>query len=146
NAREDCAGCMPPKVQCCKEDSLGVARCYGGSTDQCPTGYTGTPPCCIAAGDACTFSSERCGRAPRVPRSNGKVLCGTMCIRENGVCTATGDCCTGLICDAPTGAPAGVCKNPAPTPTDGGVCALGGQSCGDSQACCPGYTCFESSG
>ena len=144
NAREDCFGCMPPKVQCCREDSLGVARCYGGSTDQCPAGYTGMPPCCIAAGGACTFSSECCGGAPCVPDSTGKLVCGTSCVPEEGVCTATGDCCTGLVCDVPVGAPAGVCKNPAPS--DGGVCALGGQSCGDAQACCTGYVCFESSG
>jgi len=155
NARQDCFGCMSPKVQCCKLDALGVPRCYGGSTVQCPSGYTGMPPCCIAAGNECTFSSECCGGVPCVPDSTGKLRCSNlMCIPENGVCTATGDCCAGLVCDVPVGQPSGTCKNPAPPPPgdagvnapDAGVCALGGQSCGDSTACCVGYTCFNAGG
>jgi len=155
NAREDCFGCMSPKAQCCKEDSLGVARCYGGSTDQCPTGYTGAPPCCIAAGDACTFSSECCGGVPCIPGPSGGLVCANKaCIPDQGVCTATGDCCAGLICEVPVGQPSGKCVNPAPPPTadagvgapDSGVCALGGQSCGDATACCAGYVCFNAGG
>jgi len=150
NARHDCADCLSPKIQCCKLDSLGVPRCYGGSSATCPTGYTGVAPCCIMAGQPCTFSDECCGGVPCIPGPTGALVCsGQSCIPESGVCTATGDCCTGLECIVPIGQPSGVCKRPTlPPPGDGGVagadaglCALGGQACGDTTACCTGYVC-----
>ena len=140
NARHDCEGCMSPKIQCCKLDSLGIPRCYGGSTSDCPTGYDGTEGCCIAAGAVCTFSSECCGGVPCLPDSSGVLHCSNVtCVPADGACTATGDCCTGLECEVPAGQPTGVCKQP--TVGDGGVCALGGQMCDDSVACCTGYNC-----
>src|SRR4029077_9596402 len=71
NAREDCCDCLPPKVDCCKPDLNGVPRCYGGSTQQCPNGYTGVAPCCILPGGTCAFAGECCGRLPCLPDGNG---------------------------------------------------------------------------
>jgi hypothetical protein len=141
NARHDCLGCASPKIQCCKLDGLGVPRCYGtpGSGD-CATGYTGAPGCCIAAGQTCSFSSECCDGVPCVPDSSGVLRCAAQtCVAASGVCTATGDCCAGLQCEIPIGGASGVCKSPGGS--DGGTCALGGQSCGDQTACCTGYVC-----
>jgi hypothetical protein len=161
NARHDCADCMPPKIQCCKLDSLGVPRCYGGSTSQCPSGYTGMEPCCIETGQPCTFSSECCGGNPCIPDpagGTGLVCSGSSCIAAGGVCTATGDCCTGLECVVPIGQPSGTCQLPAPPPggpdagpggpgPDAGLCALGGQSCDLTTVhCCGGYACDSPSG
>ena len=82
---------------------------------------------------------------PCIPGPSGGLVCSNLaCIPADGVCTATGDCCAGLVCDVPVGAPSGKCVNPAPA--DGGVCALGGQSCGDATACCAGYVCFNAGG
>src|SRR2546429_473768 len=57
NAREDCCDCQEPKWQCCRADSLGIPRCFGGSTSLCPKGYDSTnPQCCLAGGQQCKFS------------------------------------------------------------------------------------------
>lgn len=123
NAREDCCECIPPKWQCCKPDSIGVPRCYGGSTTNCPTGYTGKEPCCLHAGDRCTFSAECCGGAPCVPDSRGVLRCmarpdagDPLCVASGGACTATFDCCAGLTCNVAPGAPAGICGAPPTVP------------------------------
>ncbi len=130
NAREDCCDCLPPKAQCCKPDSIGVPRCYGGSTQDCPTGYTGKEPCCIHGGERCTFSAECCGGVPCVPGSDGILRCmfapdggGPICVPSGGACTTTGDCCAGMTCNIAPGSPSGICGAPpkAPPPPDSGV-------------------------
>lgn len=205
NAREDCCDCQPPKQQCCKPDSIGVPRCYGGSTVTCPTGYTGKEPCCIHGGERCTFSAECCNGVPCVPGSDGILRCmvppggvGPVCVPSGSACTTTADCCAGMTCNIVPGAPSGICGAPpktppvqpgpdsgvSPTPDSGGTtppdpnqpqpdasqppdpnqpdpnqpvptpdaavappdvplpeCALYGQSCSDSVACCDGVTC-----
>jgi hypothetical protein len=168
NAREDCCDCIPPKYNCCKLDKSGVPRCYGGSTQMCPNGYTGVAPCCIMAGQQCTFSSECCNGAPCVPDNMGVLRCGSMCQMSGQTCTANSDCCAGLPCIIPKGSLVGMCGNPPP-PTDGGVppdlagvdlagvdlaqpkvdmavCALVGQTCSTTVPCCNGATCENSTG
>jgi hypothetical protein len=156
NAREDCCGCIEPKFNCCKLDKEGVPRCFGGSSAQCPTGYTGKAPCCIAAGQQCTFSSECCNGAPCLPDQAGVLRCGNACSGEGATCTATSDCCAGLSCNVASGMTQGTCgqvPTPPPPPADGGTpvpdggaCSLTGQSCSSTQPCCSGYTCSAPTG
>jgi hypothetical protein len=167
NAREDCCDCQPPKWQCCKPDSIGVPRCYGGSTTDCPTGYTGQEPCCIHGGDVCTFSAECCGGVPCVPGADGQLRCmnrpdggDVVCVPSAGVCTSTSDCCAGLTCNITPGQPTGLCGSPpviqpptgdggiAPAgdaatdvPSTPGICALPSQSCSDALSCCDNVPC-----
>jgi len=159
NSRQNCCDCQSPPFQCCKADLNGVLRCYGGSTGTCPGGYTGVPPCCIGAGQQCTFSAECCNGEPCVPDQNGVLRCGSMCVQSGGTCTSTSDCCAGLTCNVPPGAPSGTCGVTTPPPPDGGttdgggaidapvvdapVCSLAGQMCSTSQPCCSGYNCVN---
>ncbi|MBI5478387.1 MAG: hypothetical protein HY906_05990 [Deltaproteobacteria bacterium] len=147
NARQDCCDCRPPPFQCCKPDSNGVNRCYGGSTVDCPSGYDGTPDCCIPAGGQCSFSAECCEGRPCVPDENGVLRCGaTACVPAGGVCTTTGDCCEGLTCIVPAGASTGTCGTVTGDVPDGGTCALPGQHCAASADCCYGFTCYAPGG
>jgi hypothetical protein len=123
NAREDCCDCQPPKWQCCKADSLGIPRCFGGSTPQCPKGYDSRDPnCCIATGNACKFAAECCGGSPCVPDASGVLRClaapggGVACVPSGGLCTTTGDCCTGQVCNIVPGNATGTCGAPPPPP------------------------------
>jgi hypothetical protein len=161
NAREDCCDCLPPKFNCCKFDVHGVARCFGGSTPMCPNGYTGMPPCCIQAGDVCTFSDECCDHNPCVPDKNGVLRCGGMCEMQGQTCTSDADCCIGLHCIIPKGMLVGTCDNPMQPPPDGGApgdggvvpdsgvkpdagpgpCSQLGQSCSTIQPCCNQLNC-----
>jgi hypothetical protein len=156
-ARQDCCNCASPKWQCCKADSNGVFRCYGTpAMGNCPTGYTGQPPCCITTGQQCAFSSECCGGAPCVPDDKGVLRClmpnpdgGVTCQASGAVCTSNGDCCAGLTCIIPAGATSGMCGvPPTPTGTDGGapMCATAGQGCATQSDCCAGLTCNSGGG
>jgi hypothetical protein len=84
-----------------------------------------------------------------VPDSTGTLRCltgepndgGIVCVAAGGACTATGDCCTGYICNITPGAGSGTCGTPV-TPTDGGTaCGLYGQACNDTTPCCAGSRC-----
>jgi hypothetical protein len=156
NARQDCCDCAPPKFNCCKPDANGVHRCYGtpAGTTACKTGYTGVAPCCIAAGQQCTFASECCGGAPCVPDAMGTLRClamtpmGPTCVAKGGVCTSSSDCCAGYACNIVNGSLQGTCgvSTPPPPPpaTDGGqpppppppMCATSGQMCTKDADCC----------
>ena len=58
-------------------------------------------------------------------------------------CTATGDCCTGLVCA--NNGETWSCGPPSnPPPTDAGVCALYGQECNANTPCCNGVQCTYS--
>jgi hypothetical protein len=164
NSRHDCCDCIPPKINCCKLDKAGVPRCYGGSTKDCPNGYTGKAPCCIKAGDVCAFADECCNGAPCLPDNNGVRRCGSMCQMAGMACTADSDCCPGLPCVIPKGQLIGTCMPPPPPPPDMGVaadfagqnvdlaapppkpCSLVGQSCSTVQPCCNGLTCSPPNG
>jgi hypothetical protein len=86
-----------------------------------------------------------------VPDSTGTLRClgggpndaGIVCVAAGGTCTATGDCCTGLVCNVAPGAPSGTCGTPPPA-SDGGVCALYGQACNANVPCCNGAQCTYS--
>jgi hypothetical protein len=148
-ARNSCCGCASPKVQCCKPDLNGVDRCYGTpAVGNCPTGYTGQAPCCIATGGACTFSAECCNFEPCLPDpKTGMLTCGATCSDQGQVCTSTADCCGGknLTCQIPPGSLSGTCELPAVT-VDAGVgqpdaglsCSNSGQKCSTTQSCCAG--------
>jgi hypothetical protein len=162
NAREDCCDCPPPKFNCCKADGAGIFRCFGGGGTTCPTGYTGKPPCCIAAGERCQFSAECCDGTPCVPDGQGVLRClarppgGPACVASSGACTTTGDCCRGLTCNITPGQTYGSCAGvptgdggAPPTPgADGGstidasTCGYHGQSCSTTSACCNGLQCL----
>jgi hypothetical protein len=175
NSRHDCCDCLPPKINCCKFDKAGVPRCYGGSTQMCPNGYTGQPPCCIMAGQICAFNGECCNGAPCVPDNMGVLRCGSMCAQMGQACTADSDCCAGLPCIIPKGKLVGMCGSPPP-PTDAGVppdlggadlagadlvmpqvdmampkvdmahCSFVGQSCSTTQPCCNNLPCENPAG
>jgi hypothetical protein len=153
NARQDCCDCAPPKFNCCKPDGNGVHRCFGtpAGTSGCKTGYTGVAPCCIQAGQQCTFASECCGGAPCVPDAQGALRClapppmGPTCVAAGGTCTSPSDCCPGATCNIPTGGLKGTCGPSAPPPpADGGqppptgACATSGQTCAKTADCCYG--------
>jgi hypothetical protein len=113
----------------------------------------------VPSGGACASAADCCDNLPCVPDSTGHLKCGsTACVPEGGVCTTTSDCCTGFLCLVPPGSLKGVCTTlqpPPPPPPDGGIrdravtdgtskpdqynpppCALYGQSCSTTVACC----------
>jgi hypothetical protein len=156
NSQHDCDCPVDPKIQCCSFDTLGLPRCLGFG--QCGDGGTGIfkgtdPACCRQGGQTCNTASECCNLSPCVPDSTGTLRClgtpptdgGIVCLPSGGRCTATGDCCTGLVCNITPGAPSGTCGN-APTPTDGGTpnCALYGQGCNGVVTCCNNVPCTYS--
>lgn len=122
NEREACCDCPPPKFNCCKADAVGIFRCFGGGSKDCPTGFTGKAPCCIASGERCQFSAECCGGVPCVPDAQGVLRClpkppsGPACVMENNACTTTADCCAGLTCNITPGRAFGTCGRPVPPP------------------------------
>ena len=155
NAESDCECALNPKVACCAYDTLGLPRCLGSGT--CTDGSTGAfsgadPKCCRAAGQTCNTAAECCGLAPCVPDATGALHClgsktdgGIACVESGGTCTATGDCCTGLVCNITPGAGSGKCGPPStPPPPDAGVCALYGQGCNANTPCCNNVQCTYS--
>jgi hypothetical protein len=85
-----------------------------------------------------------------VPDSTGALHClggkpdgGIVCVDAGGTCTATGDCCAGLVCNTTPGAGSGTCGH-LPTPMDAGVCALYGQACNAATPCCNNVECTYS--
>jgi hypothetical protein len=137
-APQNCCNCASPKAQCCKPDSNSVYRCHGTpAVGDCPTGYTGVAPCCIAEGMQCTFSSECCNGNPCIPDASGVLKCtGMSCIPAGGVCTSSSDCCMGITCIIQPGASSGMCGT---MPVS--MCSLAGQDCSTTSPCCMGLTC-----
>jgi hypothetical protein len=156
NAESDCECAVSPKANCCAYDTLGLPRCLGSGT--CSDGSTGVftgsdPKCCRMPGQICNSAAECCGLIPCTPDSTGSLHClggggtpdgGIVCVQSGGTCTATGDCCTGLICNITPGAPGGKCGTPPTATPDAGVCALYGQACNDSTPCCNNVQCTYS--
>jgi hypothetical protein len=152
NAQSDCTCAVSPKAQCCAYDTLGLPRCLGSGT--CGDGgvgvFTGTDPkCCRQSGQTCNTASECCGLTPCVPDATGTLRClttmpndgGIVCVGSGGGCTATGDCCTGMVCA--NNGETWTCAPPS-TPPDAGVCALYGQGCNANTPCCNGVQCTYS--
>jgi hypothetical protein len=106
NAETNC--CSGVKVngveQTCRLDEVGVPRCFGGGSAQCPRGYTGEAGCCIPAGNVCDFADQCCDGSACVPGADGVRRCaaaqtckelGTTCDPNAG--SASG-CCAGTAC------------------------------------------------
>ncbi len=141
--------CCDGKKEVCKVDSSGVPRCFGGGSNQCPTGYTGEAPCCINDGATCQFSDQCCGGALCLPAGNGTLTCQRpTCAPVGAPCEpgAGSTCCAGTECLA-TGEIGFACQTrPPPTSTDGGtgtpdagpVCRANEASCTSPSQCCSG--------
>jgi hypothetical protein len=133
NASQNCCDGMK---SVCKLDSSGIPRCFGGGTSQCPTGYTGVAPCCIASGQTCQFKDQCCGSSPCLPNPDGgqDLVCAPplTCVAVGGGCTNFSDggtdCCSGTVCGS-----GGACQVPI---TDGGSCQPNGTTCSASSMCC----------
>jgi hypothetical protein len=157
NAESDCECVVSPKAQCCAYDTLGLPRCLGSGACGADGGATGIfsgtdPNCCRKPGQTCNTAAECCGLSPCVPDATGTLRCltttpndgGIVCVSSGGACTATGDCCTGLVCNI-AGGGTGTCgPPPTPPPADAGVCALYGQACNAGTPCCNGVQCTYS--
>jgi len=152
NASENCCNDFSVGKDVCKLDSSGIPRCFGGASARCPTGYTGQPGCCIAAGQECQFKDQCCGGAPCVPGSNGKLVCTVAsCTPVGATCSpSSSTCCSGTECRA-TESGAFACQNipvqvgDAGTPdggspdagsSDAGVCKANGTTCTRGNECC----------
>jgi hypothetical protein len=135
NERAACCDCPGDPKKCCKQDSIGIYRCFGGGSQACPSGYDSKDPnCCIKAGDRCQFTAECCDGTPCVPDAQGVLRClakppgGIACVMGDGACTATADCCAGLTCNITPGRTYGSCAAPPsppppppPPPADAGT-------------------------
>jgi hypothetical protein len=154
NASQDCCDGMK---QVCKLDVSGIPRCFGGGSQQCPTGYTGQrstdggASCCINEGDLCQFSSQCCDGAKCVPGADGGVQCVLpTCAPVGNSCTSSADCCApaaciGNVCRTGVNPDAGILPdggiiegNPdGGTITDAGMlCTATGATCTASSQCC----------
>ncbi|HEY1089219.1 MAG TPA: hypothetical protein VGE37_16050, partial [Archangium sp.] len=148
NASQNCCNGMK---DVCKLDMSGIPRCFGGIGQNCPTGYTGDAPCCIAEGNVCQFRDQCCNDALCLPGDGGVLRCqGNTCTPLGGTCANDAACCGGSFCIA------GVCRpftevSDAGTPTDGGMttpdggmtpvdagmlCRANGMGCQFSADCC----------
>jgi hypothetical protein len=144
SAREDCCDCISPKFNCCKFDRHGVARCFGGSTTTCPTGFTGVAPCCIdpyqwACSNArpCPSGNTCVNGACQGPSCSNTNPCptGQACINgfcpAQSTCTFSDECCGGTPC----------------VPDQNGVlrcqaaCQASGAKCTATSDCCTGLVC-----
>jgi hypothetical protein len=144
NASQNCCDGMK---DVCKLDSSGIPRCFGGSSGQCPTGYTGEAGCCIAAGDVCQFRDQCCNGALCLPGDGGVLRCQTpSCVPLGATCTTDANCCGALclegVCrpfeEGGGGGDGGVVDGGSTTLPDGGstLCHPNGQACAFSADCC----------
>ncbi|HEY8208915.1 MAG TPA: hypothetical protein VIG99_15600 [Myxococcaceae bacterium] len=121
----------------CRVDVGGVPRCFGGQSAQCPNGYTGNPPCCIAGGDYCDFNDQCCNGLPcTVGADGGRQCVAATCKPLGSACTAgSNECCAGTDC-LPSSEIGTVCQ----VPTDGGTTCSGNDAgCSTPATCCSGY-------
>ncbi|MBI3184293.1 MAG: hypothetical protein HYZ28_19340 [Myxococcales bacterium] len=154
--------CCDGKKAVCKLDSSGIPRCFGGCPNdtcdpQCPTGYTGIEPCCIAVGGSCQFRDQCCGRSPCLPDPDGGAgfICipPPKCLPLGGSCVMGADggqaCCPGTSCLPALGG-ADACQLGGPPdagstdaggtadaggPVDAG-CKVNGEPCSSAPECC----------
>ena len=159
NASQNCCNGMK---DVCKLDTGGIPRCFGGFSSSCPTGYTGTAPCCIDQGDICQFRDQCCNDRLCLPADGGVLRCTTgSCVPQGGSCANGGTCCAGTSCLAGTCRPpidagvscvgveaactfsaeccSNICVNGACAPPT--VCQGQGASCTNSADCCSGTAC-----
>jgi hypothetical protein len=134
--------CCDGQKDVCKLDSSGIPRCFGGRTGECPSGYTGTAPCCIAEGQTCQFRDQCCNGLPCLPKTDGGegYACqGNSCLPLGADCGSGGTCCAGTVCQG--GEFGSSCQTPT-TPV--GTCKANGTSCTTSGSCCSGQ-CIDGS-
>ncbi len=124
--------CCDGKQAVCKLDAAGIPRCFGGGSTECPDGYTGVPPCCIAEGELCQFRDQCCAGLLCLPDVNGVLRCGgSDCIPLGDPCDPAGGapCCSGECLATGAGF---ACRAPDPT------CAPNGAGCDTAADCCSG--------
>jgi hypothetical protein len=138
NASQDCCD---GKKEVCKRDRAGIPRCFGGGSTDCPTGYTGVDPCCIAYGQVCQFSDQCCNGAPCVPDSQGILRCSqSSCVPLGSACSTGGGgapCCSGECIGDEFGT---FCRIPTDAGTDASLCKSNNSPCQSAAECCSG-TC-----
>jgi hypothetical protein len=134
SSRNDCCGGQG-NSGVCQLDALGVPRCYGlGSS-------------CVPTSGTCATALDCCNAAPCVPDQTGTLHCGGGCVNTTGQCTNTGDCCNGLTCVFTPGQTYGTCGGGGSGSGSGSnTCANAGQSCSDTNPCCPNVGNCEISG
>ncbi|HZA49994.1 MAG TPA: hypothetical protein VE549_04585, partial [Myxococcaceae bacterium] len=152
--------CCDGKKAVCKLDRAGIPRCFGGCPNnncgQCPTGYTGQAPCCIAIGQECQFADQCCSGAPCVPGQDGRLRCTlSACIPLGSACSPGGGadggnpCCTGqcitsefgAFCQILTVVDAGTPDAGEPPPPPPPPCVPNGQPCSSTNTCCSLLNC-----
>lgn len=124
----------------CKVDPGGIPRCYGGQSQQCPSGYVSDDPnCCIGGDQVCQFNDQCCNGSLCLPPGDGGTLltCQTLsCDPIGTVCTPGSDnCCEGTSCRATSEIEFACQRDVPPGTTDGGTQADGGTSDGGSGTC-----------
>lgn len=128
--------CCDGKKAVCKADSQGIARCFGGGSVDCPTGYDAMNPlCCIDPGEVCQFRDQCCNFAPCVPGTDGVLRCTlSACTPLHDACAGADDdaCCAGTVCtyDQADAFPSDfTCEVPV-------SCSLNGDACSVASDCC----------
>lgn len=138
---QNAESCCDGDKDTCKVDRAGVPRCFGGQTTNCPGGYTGVSPCCIAEGDFCSFSDQCCDGRACLPRdSDGRYVCTakSTCDVLGTACDPTltpSPCCDGSDC-LPTSEITYACQLPPENPDGGTTCVDNGSACTSSSQCC----------
>jgi hypothetical protein len=149
NASQNC--CNGQK-EVCKRDLNGIARCFGGGSIACPTGYDGAnPACCIGTDpgssgvdNVCQFRDQCCNFVPCVPDANGILRCTPpTCTALHGACDGgdDGSCCAGTVCTADTGDlyPSDyTCEVPLSCTSNGNTCTFNSECCSNN---CAGTVC-----
>jgi hypothetical protein len=163
--KADCCAGNDNSYPTCQIDRNGIPRCCVGECPACSPGII------IPAGTQCASTADCCGNPcvlntdPATSAAKPYVCSGTLCQQQGNSCTSNADCCDGLPCAIPPGSSAGVCggtvlpdggvSDAAPPGTDGGViippsdagstdggtCALYGQTCATASDCCYGVPC-----
>jgi hypothetical protein len=79
-----------------------------------------------------------------VPNPDGGFVCGGACVVDGESCSTTADCCSGLVCEIPSGQSSGTCGSSSDDPPgNDDVCAEFGQACGPGIQCCNNVVCNE---
>jgi len=147
----DCCdgNCVNGTCQClataggCRNDN----DCCSGICASQQGGEGGGTACRNGPGEACQGPYD-CDTANCVDGGCG------ICTGPEGPCSATADCCSGLVCSTYFSNPSAQwCCAPGGAPCDGnccsgactdGVCVCSTGGCGNSQACCAGGACLKS--
>jgi hypothetical protein len=160
STKADCCAGNDNTYPTCQIDRNGIPRCCIGECPSCVT----PPP----AGTQCASTADCCGDPcvantdPSTSATKPFVCTGTKCQQQSAACSSNADCCDGLPCAIPPGAPSGFCggsvlPDGGVSPDGGGgvvtqdggtagdagtgTCALYGQACVLATDCCAGVPC-----